>query len=327
MSVVSSSSLIIKCDDICEIKKYLTTDKKASSIAVALFDFDDTYVMTGHPTANHLGGLQWRDRIRKSIDVLKKEQQISPDAPLFEYLTLFIAKSLKVNAVQHSQTAKLVEELEKTSHVRVMIFTARGSNGKNAWYKLNIKGVDRLTEQQMHHAGIQMSTASELPKHANVYKNQFIFCQNNPKEDILTDLFEKKVLDPSQISQLLFVDDKGDALPKIKKVAEAHNIPSFVGLHYTAVERMEQNEFDLLRSTIQLINLFALGHFSSQEAVETRAKEIKTSLTDEDFVKVSLKHIHQFFNENHLYRSYEDHDEFYRVIEAARVNFKLFRPA
>ncbi len=301
-------------NDLGEIREYLPA--KVNGIALLLLDFDDTMVMTGHACAGHLGGLRWRDMLRKTIQHLKKEKEIKQGAPLFEYLTLFIAKSARVAAVQPGITPALIADLQQRG-LKVMVFTARGRNGKNAWYQLPISGVDELTEQQMLAAGIQLAQ-SKLPTHPKIYKHSMIFTQNTPKEEVIKDLFDKNVFQSSDIALLAFADDKADAVKKVQQYAEDQRLP-FIGFHYTAVEKAEANEFDLLKSTIQLVNLFATGHFLKAEELEAKEKEFTSNqtMTPENYFDEVIKKVDCILEENNLYSPSRDTDHFYQRVAPA----------
>lgn len=317
--VGQQKSYIFKSSDIQDLKQHIDTDQKVKGSALALIDFDDTMAMTGHATAQHLGGLKWRDKLRKTIEALKQAKEMNADAPLFEYLTLFIAKTVQVQPVD-PDLMPIIRQLEEKGF-QVMVFTARGRDGQNAWYKLTINGIDELTEEQMHNAGIRLSSSHQLPLHEKIYKGSMIFCQNTPKEAVLSDLLGKNVIVPQEIRQLIMIDDKEDPIQKGKKIADTYQIP-FVGFHYTAVESREEKEFDLLKSTIQMIHLFTSGKFLSQKEVDIAANQAANDAPDEYFKK-TVKELHDFFMEHQLYKSYATPQELHQTVSrVAREHFK-----
>lgn len=320
-SELKTTNVIFRFNDIREIEQHLQKETKVNSVVLALFDFDDTLAMTGHASAGHLGGLKWRDQLRKCIEELKKSEELKSNSLIFEYLTLFIAKTVEVDAVQ-PETASFIKKLENKGY-QVMVFTARGRSGENAWYKLNIGGVDAFTEQQMHNAGIHL-TPGDLPTHDKVYKNSMIFSQNIAKDIIIRELFDKCVLNPSNISILGFEDDKRDPVDKVGQVAEKYGVP-YVGVHYTAIEEREEKEYDLLKATIQLVNLFVEGKFLPKETLENKTTEFKaTNKTPVAFFKETIKELDKFFHDNKLYRPFSDTDEFHSEIsKVAQRTFRL----
>lgn len=302
---VNVRSELFVIEDFREVRKHLVIDDKTKK-KFALLDFDDTMAKSGHAKASHLGGLAWRDDFRKCIQDLKSCRALKEDTHIFDYVTLFIAKSVNVEAVQDPEIADTIKQLELDGF-NVRIFTARGRNGENAWYGLNISGIDEFTLQQMHKAGIRI-TSTTLPEH--------IFAQNVKKNIIIGQLFAEKVIDPKEVSILAFADDKKEQAEVVKKECEG-KVP-FVGFHYTAVQEAEKGEYDLLKATIQLVNLFAQGKFLEKEAMDAKAAEFKATrhLTPKEYFNVVILKLEQFFEKYELNRPYKDHEEFFATVRA-----------
>lgn len=310
-----SVSNLISSNNLQEIREHLLpVESKVKPLV--LLDFDDTLVRSGSEEAAHLGGVKWRGDFRKLLSELQKTNAITTNAPLFECLTLLIAKSLTARAVQDNQTAELITQLENMG-CKIMILTARGISGENAWYKLTISGVESLTKNQMEQAGIAIKPDSTRPAHPNVFEN-IIFAQNKPKDQILNDLFTKEVLNASETSQILFIDDKKDAVESVSSAASKLEIP-YIGIHYTRVEEIEKLEYHLLKSTIQLVSLLANQILLNQEDLaEKYAKIEKQGITPEEFFKKILIQLDQALLKGNVYEQMSlDTDQLFEKIKHA----------
>jgi hypothetical protein len=273
---------MITSSNIHDIKSFvlpITSNAKP----LALFDFDDTLVMTGSQEASHLGGIKWRDDFRKRVMALKASGQINENVPLFECASLFIAKSLTAKAVEGQKTAQLIQDLEEMG-CQVMVFTARGRSGENAWYKLNVTGIDLMTKKQMQQAGISICQPSSDLVHPNIYDNCMILAQNRPKDQLLNDLFSSSILNKNNISQMLFVDDKKEQVEKVEKSANEHGM-AYTGMHYTFIDEIEKQQYHPLKATIQLVSLLAHQVLLADSQVE----EIVRKTSEDDINKVILE--------------------------------------
>jgi uncharacterized protein DUF2608 len=311
----NSINTIISSNNIQEIPKHILPKLEAQSLV--LFDFDDTLVMSGSTEAAHLGGVKWREDLRKYITDLKQSNAITSNAPLFECLTLFIAKSLTAKAVQDSQTAKIISDLEAQG-CKVMIFTARGRSGENAWYKLNITGIDALTKHQMQQAGITIRQHPTSLSHASIYEDMIIFSQNSAKDQLLKELFAKKVFNASEISQILFIDDKKEQVEKVGKAASDHSV-SYTGVHYTLIDEIETREYDLLKSTVQLVSLLATQVLLNQRDLAISCNKIsEEGIIAEEFFKQTLTQLDELLSGSDIYRQIGlDPDKLFEKIKQA----------
>jgi hypothetical protein len=206
---------------------------------------------------------------------------------LFECLTLFIAQSLPTKAVQKDKTAEAVKNAERKG-CSVFVFTARGIAGAKAWYNINISGVDTLTKAQIEQAGITIKEDPHLPSHDNL-SGKIIFAQNQPKDKLITSLFQKKdekppVFDPTKVSQILFADDKKDAVDSVGKAAKELGI-DYVGVHYTRVEEIEKKRYHSLKSMIQLVRLLEGAPLLEKKELAEYCAKIEEKQTAEQFFK------------------------------------------
>lgn len=291
-------------------------DKIAQSshkLALVLLDIDDTSIFSGSPDVNYLGGLKWRDLSRKMIDTLKKEGLIGQNDQIFENITLFISLIVYLAAVE-TLIPDAVKNLKSKYRCHVMAFTARGSSGLKAWYNKEIAGVAELTASQFSRARIELSYIGKEILHPNVYNNAYIFCQNEPKEKILEDLIDKKVVDLNEVDLIAYADDK--SVLEVEKVAKKHNV-NFIGFNYTAVVQREAKEFDLLKSTLQLLRLFEKGVVLPQSEVQVRSSEVlMAGITPEDHFKAALIQLNDKFKTHGLYRKFETVQEYFSAVIA-----------
>lgn len=257
--------------------------------------------MSGPKEASHLGGPAWRKDCRKYSEELQKTKSIASADLLFGCITLFIAKSLSAQAVQTPETARLIETLEALA-CKVMIFTARGRSGENAWYKLCVSGVDTLTKEQLEQSNIGLRQNQASPEHPNVFEGRMIFSQNQPKEDLLSELIEKKIIDLSQYHQVIFADDKKDSVTKLGAFFKTSQI-LYTGIHYTRVENVEKEEYEPMKSTIHLAHLFEKHVLPTPQELENIQIQLKEQgVSAEDFFKQTLIKIDNALDKEGVYQ-------------------------
>lgn len=296
---------IISTNNLFALRDFAARVQESGGTGVALIDIDDTTVVTGHAAAGHLGGMKWREDLRKEIEALKNEGLMG-NGPLFEYLTLFIAMALKVHAVQED-LPELFKELN-AAKIQVLWLTARGNYGENAWYKLNIGGVDKLTKKQLLGAGFTLFNY-RLPYHAQIYQDAIIFSQNKDKGELVTELIQKKIISARAIA---FVDDKLKAVEAVAKAVLAQGV-TYYGVHSTRMEEQEGKEYDLVKSTLQLMHLFREGCLMTKEALDQEVKN--NHLRPEVLFREALLKLNKFFKSHMFYNnSYLNPEVFFTTI-------------
>lgn len=290
---------LITSNNVQDIEKYISHSRPEARPEV-WFDIDDTSVMVGSKENYHLGNIAWRDECRKRIADIKSKRS-NPNAPLFGCLTLFLAQSLPAKGVQGNQTSDLINKLTAMG-CKVRFFTSRGRSFDKAWYDLNVTGIDALSKKQLQHIGVKFEEPISSLNHSAVFENVMIFCQHQPKEDVLRKLFADKVFDPSQISQLVYIDDKKEPLGKIGQAVVDVGIPSFTGIHYTLVEELEKQEYDSLKATLQFVSLLHSQTLLNETALSAACARIKAQGTStEDFFKDVLLELDQIFSSSGIY--------------------------
>lgn len=298
-------SFEFKSSKISDLKKHIPTNRKANSIALALFDFDDTLINSGSPQGGFIGGVKWRKIIKTTIDDLRNREKIST-MPLFSFLTLYVSMAIKATPVEKS-TSQCVEDLKK-ERFDLRIFTARGIDN---WNMHKFNGIEKLTLTQTCDAGISWPLAPE--------NSSLIFCSYKAKHVVLEDLFEKKIINPDQVEILAYVDDRPEAIPEIHKLAKKYQF-SFIGLHYTAVQELENDGFDLVKSTLHLINLFSRGVlFNQQEEKAEIDKFTAREISPELLLERTIIELERFFIHNDLNREYKDADEFFEMVSSVAL--------
>lgn len=316
MQATVSPTKVMQTSNIKEISNY-SIPQTEKGLKIALFDFDDMLVFSGTREAYHLGGLKWRDEIRKMIDQLKQEGKIRKEALLFDCLSLFIAKTLPAHAVEGKETAALIKTLEALGYT-VMIFTARGRSGENAWYKLDVCGVDFLTKEQMLNSGIEISQPSQPMKHPTIFDNFMICAQNDPKEKLISKLFNERIFPPELIDHLIFADDKKDSVEKVGEAVIRKEI-SFTGVHYTHVQELEKQEYHFTKSIIQLVNLLATRVLLTKEECEKRFSSMSKE-NEKDFVKQILIQLNEALQKEGIYdQKGLSTNEMYEKIKAVAI--------
>ncbi len=309
----ATSSSILQINDFEKAAQYFQPSSKTKA-ALLLVDFDETMIRSGHADTGHLGGYKWRMTLIRTLGILVERKEIGADHCLLGILTLFVIKAVQV-AIAQPEVSTTLTQLQ-SSGVRVMVFTARGRHGENAWNGLNIKGIDELTEHQMHRAGIHLEQTL-LPPHDRIHNHSMIFCSARPKDEILKNLIEKGVFCKTEIGLLGFVDDSPEAVQKVESCAKNQGIP-FVGFHYTAIRETEEKEFDLLKATIQLVNLATRGRLLTPVEFETEKRKFyaQQNLTTDDYFQEVVKRINSLFVDHQLYKPFENTDQLYtRVSE------------
>ncbi|MFN4173643.1 MAG: DUF2608 domain-containing protein [Parachlamydiaceae bacterium] len=301
-------NLISRINRIQDVKALIPNNLKINTCALALIDFDDTLIHSGCPQAAFLGGIKWRKAVKIAIDSLKKKN-ITVFKPLFSYLTLFVTMSIKAEPVEAS-TITAIKTL-KDAGFELKIFTARGLD---CWNMETLKGIEHLTFKQMEEAGLSLLFKQKT--------GTLIGCSYKDKQKVLEELFEKKVIDPAQLSLLAYVDDRQDALPEISKLAEKYRF-SFIGLYYTASEEKESLGFDLMKSTLHLINLFEKGRLLTlEEEKKEEANFNSSNISREQFFENVLLRINRFFLQFHKEASFKDAEDFFLMTSnAAKSNF------
>lgn len=316
ISILCSSTLLV-CNDIRDVAQHVQPSPSGTTRVLVPIDFDDTLVMSGCSEAFHLGGLAWRKDLRKYLEELKQTGALLSDDSLLGCLTLFLAKSLPAKAVQNPETAELIKTLENLG-CKVMIFTARGRSGENAWYKLCISGVDILTKEQLNQAGIEIAQESTSLEHKQIFENRMIFAQNGSKENLLLELFDKKIINPSEYHQVIFIDDKQDAIAKLRAPIEAYQIP-YTGIHYTYIENAEKKEYDILKSTIQLTQLIAKRTLLNPQELDTIYAQLKAqNISAPDFFKKILIQLDEALKNDGVYEQSDlDTEQLFEKIKQA----------
>lgn len=320
MSATAVSSSKINIHDFGAVAKHFQPTSKMKK-ALLLVDFDETMIRSGHPETGHLGGYRWRMNLWKTVDILVERKEIAKDHCILGALTLYIIKAVQV-AIAQPEVATTIKELQ-SSGVHVMVFTARGRSGENSWNGMNINGIDAMTEQQMHQVGIHLEK-KPLKLHERIHKCSMIFCQNISKDKIIKDIFDKNIFNKDEIEILGFVDDSPEAIDKVKGFAEAEGIP-FTGFLYKAIRDIEEVEYDLLKATIQLVNLATHGCLLTPEQVETEKRKFsdQKNVTIDQFFQEVVKKINRIFVDNQLYEAGENVDQFYtRASSVLAKNFK-----
>ncbi len=221
---------IMEITDIDDIRPYVAED------ALYLFDIDDTLI--DNPFS--LGSPPWRSWVKSKLP------NYNTNFVLYDALTLFIAKNAPYKTVEPS-TANLIADLQNQGHA-VFAFTARG---RSQWYTTDIEGVDRFTQEQLHHVGIDFKNTmipEELQSlEAAYFCDGIIFAQHIKKGDLLKHLFKDLKYIPSLI---IFVDDKLDQVQSVEAAVKEAGIP-FIGFWYRRSESDRKN-FNPTVANIQL---------------------------------------------------------------------------
>lgn len=274
---------IMEITQIDDIRPYITKD------ALYLFDIDDTLI--DNPFS--LGSPPWRNWVKSKLP------NYDINFVLYDALTLFIAKNAPYKTVEPS-TANLIADLQNQGHA-VFAFTARG---RSQWYTTDIEGVDRFTDEQLHHAGIDFK-ATLIPEELQSLETTYfcdgvIYAQHIAKGDLLKHLFKDLKYYPSLV---IFVDDKLEQVQSVEAAVKGAGIP-FIGFWYRRSE-FDRKNFNPMIANIQLESLLLQGEIIDDDAAlelaktkqsdpHTYFKEILEKIDIEQLSpQISMDYIHQ----------------------------------
>lgn len=241
---------ILEINQIDDIRPYVTQN------GLYLFDIDDTLI--DNPFC--LGTSPWRQWVKSKLP------KYNINFVLYDALTLFIAKNAPYKTVEPS-TAHLIADLQNEGHA-VFAFTARG---RSQWYTTNIEGVDRFTQEQLQHAGIDFRN-TQIPEElksleATYFWEGIIFAQHIKKGDLLKHLFKDLKYNPSLI---IFVDDKLDQVQSVEAAVKEAGIP-FMGFWYRRSE-FDRKDFNPMATNVQLEALLLQREIINDEVALELAK-------------------------------------------------------
>ena len=250
---VSLNAEIFEIDNIDEIRPYATDPS-----GIVLLDIDDTLIAPPFM----LGRSGWRGWAKDTLT------DIEAPFNVYESLALYIAVRAPYIPVEDS-AVKLVSDLQ-ARNVPTFAFTARG---RTFWYNINLMGMDRFSEQQLHQAGYDFSQ-SFIPKGMAIphefFYNGIIFTEYKVKKgDFLVKIFKNLPYRPTHI---VFVDDKLDQVKSVEKAAKELNIP-FYGFWYKASDN-EAKRLNPMIANIELEELLFYKNLITDENAREKLLEL-----------------------------------------------------
>lgn len=250
--ISSPQAGIVEINNIDEVRPYITQN------ALFLFDIDDTLIT--NPLS--CGSPLWRSWIKSEIT------KNHPNCSLYDALTFFIAKNVPCKTVE-SSTAHLIADLQNGGHV-VLAFTARG---RFQWYSTKIDELDRFTDEQLKHVGIDFEKTL-IPKELSALDPYYFYKgiifsneQHLKKGDLMKHLFKDVKYTPSLI---VFVDDKLDQVQSVESAVKEAGIP-FIGFWYRRSE-FDRKLLNTMIANVQLESLLFQGEVIDDEAALEIAK-------------------------------------------------------